>query len=93
MTMPNVISSKGRMVAVSKTDTSANAVTISGTVNGSVNPSLACSTQPFDGVERHRMAFDMTFMPQDRISKSTFGDDVSMEFDAQVAIKAVYNIH
>lgn len=40
VTMPNVISSKGRMVAVSKTDTSANAVTISGTVNGSVNPSL-----------------------------------------------------
>lgn len=38
------------------------------------------------------MAFDMTFIPQDRISKSTFGDDVSMEFDAQVAIKAVYNI-
>lgn len=38
------------------------------------------------------MAFDMTFIPQDRISKSTFGDDVSMEFDSQVAIKAVYGI-
>lgn len=38
------------------------------------------------------MAPAMTFIPQDRISKSTFGDDVSMEFDAQVAIKAVYGI-
>lgn len=34
----------------------------------------------------------MTYIPQQRSYKTAFGDDLTMEFDAQVAIKAVYGI-
>lgn len=40
VTLPSVGGNVGRMVAVSKSDASANAVTIVGTVNGTVNPTL-----------------------------------------------------
>lgn len=41
ITLPDVLVSTGRMVAVSKSDVSANLVIVIGTVNGAVDPSIA----------------------------------------------------
>lgn len=40
ITLPDVLTSTGRMIAVSKSDVSANLVTVIGTVNGAVDPSI-----------------------------------------------------
>lgn len=60
VTLPSAAGNVGRMISVSKADSSANAVTIIGTVNGTVNPTLTvqytCALMVSNGTEWRRLA-------------------------------------